>query len=74
MSNSTDRTQLVSPSDELQNGSNNKGMIILKKNSVVVLCEMVPLNYIQFGQMRIKLFNGTAVDVKTIPPNKNRFV
>ena len=30
-------------SDELQNGSNNKGMIILKIkiNSLVVLCEMV---------------------------------
>ena len=35
---------------------------------------MVHLNYKQFGQMRIKLFNGTAVDVKTILPNKNRFV
>ena len=35
---------------------------------------MVHLNYKRFGQMRIRLFNGTAVDVKTIPPNKNRFV
>ena len=35
---------------------------------------MVHLNYKRFRQMRIKLFTGTAVDVKTIPPNKNRFV
>ena len=36
---------------------------------------MVHLNYKRFGQMRIiRLFTGTAVDVKTIPPNKNRFV
>ena len=35
---------------------------------------MVHLNYKQFGQMRIRLFTGTAGDVKTILPNKNRFV
>ena len=35
---------------------------------------MVHLNYKQFGQTRIRLFTGTGVDVKTILPNKNRFV
>ena len=45
-------------------------IILLKKNSLFVLCEMVHLNYKRFGQMRSCLL----VDVKTIPPNKNRFV
>ena len=62
-------------SDKLRNGSNSKEMIILKvKQSGLFLYEMVHLNYKRFSQMRIKLFTGTAVNVKTIPPNKNRFV
>ena len=31
---------------------------------------MVHLNYKRFRQMRIKLFTGTAVDVKTIPDQR----
>ena len=44
-------------------------MIILKKNSLVVLFEMAHLNYKRFGQTRSCLL----VDVKTIRPHKNRY-
>ena len=45
-------------------------MIILKKKkSLVVLCEMAHLNYKRFGQTRSCLL----VDVKTIRLHKNRY-
>ena len=46
------QTKRKCSSDELLNGSNNKEIIILKKISLVVLCEMVHLNYKRFGKMR----------------------